>query len=120
MPPSELIRIAVAAVWIYEGFWCKILGRMPHQEKIVEGVPAMGPASAEFVLMLIGWVECGIGVWVLAGWQAWWAAAMQTVLLVSMNTAGLIWGRRHIHDPAGMVVKNFALLVLAWVAAYRV
>jgi hypothetical protein len=28
---------------------------------------------------------------------------------------GLLWARRLIHDPAGMVVKNIAFLVLVWV-----
>jgi hypothetical protein len=41
----------------------------------------------------------------------------QTVLLVSLNVNGLIWARDVIHDPRGMIVKNFAFLVLAWVSA---
>jgi hypothetical protein len=28
---------------------------------------------------------------------------------------GLVWARHIIHDPAGMVVKNAAFLVLVWV-----
>jgi hypothetical protein len=39
------------------------------------------------------------------------------VLLVTLNVNGLIWSRHVIHDPRGMSVKNFAFLVLAWVAA---
>ena len=34
-----------------------------------------------------------------------------------MNSGGLLWARRIIPDPAGMIVKNFAFLVLAWVVA---
>ena len=34
-----------------------------------------------------------------------------------MNAGGLLWARRIIPDPGGMLVKNFAFLVLAWVAA---
>ena len=29
----------------------------------------------------------------------------------------MLWARRIIPDPAGMIVKNFAFLVLAWVVA---
>jgi hypothetical protein len=29
----------------------------------------------------------------------------------------LLWARPIIHDPGGMVVKNFAFLVLVWVSA---
>jgi hypothetical protein len=39
------------------------------------------------------------------------------VLLVSLNANGLIWARDVIHDPRGMIVKNFAFLLLAWVSA---
>ena len=42
---------------------------------------------------------------------------MQTLLLVSMNAAGLLWARRLISEPAGMLLQNFVFLMLAWVAA---
>ena len=44
-------------------------------------------------------------------------AVAQAVLLVSLNVNALIWARDVIHDPRGMLVKGFAFLVLAWVAA---
>jgi len=39
------------------------------------------------------------------------------VLLVMLNGSGILWARHIIHDPPGMLVKNFAFLVLAWVSA---
>jgi hypothetical protein len=39
------------------------------------------------------------------------------LLLIALNASGLFWARRLIHDPGGMVVKNFAFLVLVWVSA---
>ena len=56
-------------------------------------------------------------MWVLSGWRPFLCAVAQTVLLVSLNANGLVWSRHLIHDPKGMVVKNFAFLILAWVAA---
>ena len=44
-------------------------------------------------------------------------AVVQTLLLVTLNVNGLLWARHIIHDPGGMVVKNFAFLVLVWVSA---
>ena len=117
MPPIQLIRFAVALVWLYEGFWCKVLGRMPNQETIVEGVPLLSGARAHAFLVSLGWAECALGIWVLTGRWAWRAALLQTVALASMNGVGLLFARKRIHDPAGMLCKNFALLVLAWVAA---
>ena len=67
--------------------------------------------------MTLGAVEVGLGVWVLSGWEPLLCALAQTVLLVTLNVNGLIWSRDLIHDPKGMLVKNFAFLVLAWVSA---
>jgi uncharacterized membrane protein YphA (DoxX/SURF4 family) len=117
MPPIQLIRFAVALVWLYEGLWCKVLGRQPQQEAIVSDVPLLSAGRARGFLFVLGWAEGALGVWVLTGRLAWWAALTQTVLLSSMNAVGLLFARRRIHDPAGMVCKNLALLVLAWVAA---
>jgi hypothetical protein len=58
-----------------------------------------------------------VAAWVLSGREPVACALAQTALLVALNASGIAWSRRLIHDPAGMVVKNFAFLVLAWVAA---
>jgi uncharacterized membrane protein YphA (DoxX/SURF4 family) len=117
MPPLILIRSAIAAVWLYEGLWCKLLGREPHQEAVVAAHPLFGARTAGLVLKAIGVVEVAIAVWVMTGWAPRLAALAQTALLVGMNANGLIFARRLIPDPGGMVVKNFALIVLMWVAA---
>ena len=62
-------------------------------------------------------VEVVLALWVLSGWEPVWAAVVQTALLVGMNANGLLFARKLIHDPAEMVVKNAALIVLMWVAA---
>jgi len=67
----------------------------------------------------LGVFESALAVWVLAGWQPLWAAFVQTMLLVSLNSAGITWSRHLIPDPPGMLIKNFAFLVLVWVAAAR-
>jgi hypothetical protein len=117
LPPIELIRVAVAAVWLYEGLWCKLLGRETHQLRIVEAVPCLGHRAGALFLKLLGVAETGLGLWVLTGLLPGSCALAQTVLLVLLNGGGLLWARRLIHDPAGMVVKNLAFLMLAWVSA---
>ncbi len=114
-PPLIAIRVAVAAVWAYEGFWCKLLGRQPSQVQIVKSVPRLGAKFGVFFLKALGAVEVALAVWVMTGISPDWCAIAQTVLLVGLNANGLIWARKMIHDPAGMVVKNIAFLVLAWV-----
>ena len=117
MPPYWLLRIAVAGVWLYEGLWCKLLRGEPREFEVVKAVPRYGARFGVPFLLALGAVEVSIGVWVLSGWLPFLCAVAQTVLLVSLNANGLMWSRHLIHDPKGMIVKNFAFLVLAWVAA---
>lgn len=115
--PIWLVRVAVAGVWVYEGLWCKLLGGDPNQLTIVMAVPTYGPKVGKLFLMTLGVVELSLGLWALSGLRPFECAVAQTVLLVTLNANGLLWSRKLIHDPAGMVVKNFAFLVLGWVAA---
>jgi len=117
LPPWWLIRTAVAAVWLYEGLWCKLLRGQPHELAVVESVPWFGPRIGAAFLRALGVVEVAIAVWVLSAVAPVHCAAAQTLLLVALNANGIAWARHLIPDPAGMVVKNAAFLVLAWVAA---
>jgi hypothetical protein len=117
LPPFWLVRAAVAAVWLYEGLWCKLCGGDPNQLTVVQAVPRLGPAIGAVFLKALGMVEVAMAAWVLSGIEPVYCAIAQTALLAALNLNGIVWSRRLIHDPAGMVVKNFAFLVLAWVAA---
>ncbi len=116
-------RLAVALVWLYQGLWCKVLGRCPGHRAIVEAVPFLkgqleGQAGA-VALATLGLIETGLAVWVLLGWRPRLAAAAQTLLLVAMNGGGLLWGRDHIADPGAMLTQNLAFLTLVWLVAER-
>ena len=117
LPPFWLIHIAVASVWLYEGLWCKLLSGEPRQAQIVEAVPRYGPRSGAVFLKLLGVIEVVLALWALSNFAPVVGALVQTLLLIALNAGGLLWARRIIHDPAGMVVKNFAFLVLVWVSA---
>ena len=117
MPSLWLIRAAIAAVWLYEGLWCKLLGGEPRQLQVVEAVPRFGPRIGGLFLKALGAVETAVALWALSGIAPFWCALAQTVLLVALNTSGVVFARHIIHDPPGMLVKNFAFLVLAWVSA---
>ena len=107
----------MAAVWLYEGLWCKLLRGQPHELRVVEAVPHFGAAGGAVFLQALGVAEVALAAWTLSAAAPLQCAAAQTLLLVSLNTGGVLWARRMIHDPAGMIVKNFAFLVLVWVAA---
>ncbi len=117
LPPRWLLRAAVAAVWLYEGLWCKLLRGQPHEFEVVGAVPYFGPRMGVQFLMTLGLVEVAVAAWSMSAVSARFCALVQTALLVGLNASGLLWARHIIPDPAGMVVKNFAFLVLAWTAA---
>ena len=104
-------------VWLYEGLWCKLLRGEPGEIEVVKAVPRYGARYGVLFLMALGVVESVVALWVLSGVAPLLCAIAQTALLVSLNSSGFYWARYVIHDPRGMLVKNFAFLVLAWVSA---
>jgi uncharacterized membrane protein YphA (DoxX/SURF4 family) len=117
MPSLLILRVAIASVWLYQGLWLKLLGQAPRHQKIVGTVPFLNSRQARWALMLLGFLECGLAVWVLSGFRAREAALAETLLLGFMNAAGLLWARNLIPDPVNMLLQNFVFLLLAWVAA---
>jgi hypothetical protein len=117
LPPTWLIRSAVAAVWLYEGLWCKLLGREPNQLRIASAAPLPASLRGTSFLRLLGVAEVALAIWAASGVAPFPCAIAQTLLLIGLNAGGLRFARTLIHDPGGMVVKNFAFLVLVWVSA---
>lgn len=117
LPPVWLIRCAVAAVWLYEGLWCKLLHGQPHEFEVVAAVPYFGPRIGRSFLHTLGAVEVAVAGWSISGTAPLPCAIAQTALLAALNASGLVWARHLIADPAGMIVKNASFLVLVWVSA---
>lgn len=112
-----LPRIAIASVWIYQGFWCKLLGHAPQHQKIVATTAFLTPALARNALVALGVFECMLAAWVVTGLWAREAAVIETLLLIGMNTTALLRARDLIPDPVGMLLQNSVFLILAWIAA---
>ncbi len=51
LPPLMLLRVSVAAVWLYEGLWCKLLSRAPSQKNVVGAVLAFGLVAVSAVVV---------------------------------------------------------------------
>ena len=62
MPDLALIRFAIALVWLYQGLWCKLLGRCPGHRAIVQAVPGLSGGAGMVVLAGLGTVETGLAV----------------------------------------------------------
>jgi len=117
VPDHKLIRLSIAMVWFYQGLWCKVLGGVPHQEALISTMPFIRAAEVRLALITLGLIECGLAVWVLSGQRMRQAASVQTALVAAVNSGGLIWAWHLIPDPVGMIVQNFAFLVLVWISS---
>lgn len=107
-----VLRVIVALVWLHEGLWQKLIVRAPHEVAVVEAVGPVGLLAPLQLLLLIGAGETLLALGVLSGW--FWRAlsVFQIVLLVTMNTIGIISsGGTAIPDPVGLVIKNLPLLM---------
>ena len=93
LPPFWLIRVAVAAVWLYEGLWCKLLRGQPHEFEVVEAVPYFGPRVGALFLRALGVVEVAIAVWTLSAIAPIMCAVAQTLLLVTLELPTAFCGR---------------------------
>src|SRR5258708_5789728 len=111
-----LPRAAVASVWLYQGLWCKLLGRVPHHREIVRTVPFLNASQAHWALAALGSLECVLAAWVLSGIWGHEAALMQTILLGCMNVAGLFWGSPHTPPPLRQHLPDSAFILLPWIA----
>jgi hypothetical protein len=112
-------RLAVAAVWLYQGGWCKLVRPSARHLAIVEGLPSVGPRRARTVLGLIGAAEVGLALWVLSGRAPRLAATAQTAALGAMNGGGLLFSGQEIAEPGAMLTQNAALIALIWAIARR-
>ena len=77
------LRYLIAAVWLVNGLFCKVLHLVPRHEAIVARI--LGPAPAGPLTRLIGAAEIGLALWVLSGRWVRLNAALQIALVLVMN-----------------------------------
>ncbi len=109
-------RVAVAAVWVYEGLVAKIIGSRADEQAILASVPVLGAHAGALAIMIGGWALL-LALMVLLGRLPRVAAVAQTLTLMAFNAGGLIFGGAEIADPAHLLITNAAFLVLAWTIA---
>src|SRR5438552_1897792 len=103
------VRIAVAATWLYQGLWLKVIAADPQHLAVVTSVG--GPLPPLLFLRVIGIGETLLGVAVLSGVWHRFLAVFQIALLLAMNTLGILFGRGAIEHPVGLFVQNLPFLL---------
>ena len=53
-------------MWLYQGLWCRVLGRRRAHEAIVAAVPLVGVRHARRAAVVIGVAETTLAMWVLS------------------------------------------------------
>jgi hypothetical protein len=105
-------QILIGSVWIFHGFYSKILNGIPRHRLIVGKI--LGDTNADTATKAIGVLEVLLGVWAFTGWQPVGCAAVQTTAIVAMNTLEILLARGLLISAVGMVILNLGFLALIW------
>lgn len=94
----KLLTFFIAAVWLINGLFCKVLNFVPRHQQIVAQI--LGNEYATTVTRLIGFAEIGMAIWVLSRIAPRFNAIVQIVIVLTMNVIEfllvpdlLLWGR---------------------------
>ncbi len=94
----SLLTYFIAAVWVSNGLFCKVLNLVPRHQQIVAAI--LGEGGARPLTVAIGIAEIGMAAWILSRIRARWSAVFQICVVGIMNVLEfvlvpdlLLWGR---------------------------
>lgn len=111
------IRCVLALIWLYNGLWLKILHVDPHHLEIVQAVFQISINQASDFLNVIGSLETLLGIGILSGLFHRFVNYFQVLILVVMNSVGIVSGEGTISDPAGLLIMNLPTIMCAIIIA---
>lgn len=92
------LHYLIAAFWIANGLFCKVLNFVPRHQEIVASI--LGDAHPRFLTVLIGVAEIGMAAWILSGIHKRLNVIVQILLIAIMNSLEfflvpdlLLWGK---------------------------
>lgn len=96
-----MLDYCIAAVWIINGVYCKVLNLVPRHQEIVARIT--GTSQPRLLTTLIGVAEVFMAVWIISGIQRRLNAVVQMGVITIMNILEffivpdlLLWGRANI------------------------
>lgn len=111
------IRLALAAVWFYNGLWLKVIALDAHHLEIVRSVSNNSGIDPAFILRLIGSAETLLGLGIVSGLFYSFVSGFQIVIILLMNLIGSIGGGGAIAHPFGLIISNLPTIMCALVVA---
>lgn len=94
----KCINYFIAAVWLANGLFCKLLNLVPRHQQIVANI--LGFEYAVFFTKAIGIAEIVMAIWIISNIKSRLNAVMQIISIALMNTIEfmlvpdlLLWGK---------------------------
>ncbi|MCW3103271.1 MAG: hypothetical protein JWO09_1711 [Bacteroidetes bacterium] len=94
----KIISCCIAAIWLANGLFCKVLNLVPRHEQIVAAIT--GSDHSRLLTILIGLSEIVMAAWILSGFKPRLNAIAQIIVIAAMNTLEfilvpdlLLWGK---------------------------
>jgi hypothetical protein len=106
-------RLALGAVWLYEGLVPKLLFVRPDEVELVRR-SGLYFGTPEFFLQLLGAAQAAFAIWLLVGFAQRMAVAIATIgmwvliVLVAMANPAMLT------DPYGALIKDLCLTACAY------
>ena len=98
MTRGRILNYIIAAVWIINGLFCKMLNFVPRHQEIVARI--LNNDHARLLTIAIGISEIAMAVWILSGIRRRLNAIAQIIIIAAMNALEfilvpdlLLWGR---------------------------
>ncbi|OQP54582.1 hypothetical protein A4H97_21675 [Niastella yeongjuensis] len=98
MTLNKILNYIIAAVWLVNGLFCKVLNEVPRHQEIVARI--LGSDHAAIFTEGIGVAEIVMAVWIVSGYWSRLNAIMQILVIGTMNILEfflvpdlLLWGR---------------------------
>ena len=93
-----ILTYTIAAVWLINGLYCKLLALVPRHKQIVARI--LGDQHAALITGIIGVAEIIVAAWIISRISPRFNAIMQIILIAVMNILEfflapdlLLWGK---------------------------
>jgi len=93
-----LLNYFIAAVWLINGLFCKLLNLVPRHQEIISNI--LGNNNARLFTILIGISEIVMAIWIISRKWTRTNAILQIIVIAIMNSLEfilvpdlLLWGK---------------------------